>query len=139
MFEVTFQSKKSNARLGVLHTSHGPITTPVFMPVGTQATVKGVLVDDLHRLHAQIILGNVYHLNLRPTSERIKALGGLHRFMNWNKPILTDSGGFQVFPLKINGSSTRMGLPLNLISMAPSINCPPSGSLIFNETWAVIL
>jgi queuine tRNA-ribosyltransferase len=100
MFEVTFQSKKSNARLGVLHTSHGPITTPVFMPVGTQATVKGVLVDDLHRLHAQIILGNVYHLNLRPTSERIKALGGLHRFMNWKKPILTDSGGFQVFSLK---------------------------------------
>jgi len=100
MFEITHQSKKSNARIGVLHTAHGPIETPVFMPVGTQATVKGVSVDALQALNTQIILGNVYHLNLRPTSERIKALGGLHQFMNWNQPILTDSGGFQVFSLQ---------------------------------------
>ena len=100
MFEVTVQSKKSSARLGVLHTAHGPIETPVFMPVGTQATVKGVPVDALHDLQTQVILGNVYHLNLRPTSERIHALGGLHHFMNWQKPILTDSGGFQVFSLQ---------------------------------------
>tara|TARA_Y100001935_G_C17310544_1_gene515743 strand:- start:119 stop:1186 length:1068 start_codon:yes stop_codon:yes gene_type:complete len=100
VFEITVQSKKSNARLGVLHTAHGPIETPVFMPVGTQATVKGVPVDALHDLQTQIILGNVYHLNLRPTSERIRALGGLHHFMNWQKPILTDSGGFQVFSLQ---------------------------------------
>lgn len=100
MFEVTVKSKTSNARLGVLHTAHGPIETPVFMPVGTQATVKGVPVDALHDLQTQVILGNVYHLNLRPTSERIHALGGLHQFMNWQKPILTDSGGFQVFSLQ---------------------------------------
>jgi queuine tRNA-ribosyltransferase len=100
VFEVTLTSKKSKARLGVLHTAHGPIETPVFMPVGTQATVKSVSVDALHALNTQVILGNVYHLNLRPTSERIRALGGLHHFMNWRKPILTDSGGFQVFSLQ---------------------------------------
>jgi queuine tRNA-ribosyltransferase len=100
MFTLTYESKKSSARLGVLHTAHGPIETPVFMPVGTQATVKGVGVDDLHKLNTSVILGNVYHLNLRPTSERIAALGGLHHFMNWRKPILTDSGGYQVFSLK---------------------------------------
>ncbi|MGA0241426.1 MAG: tRNA guanosine(34) transglycosylase Tgt [Candidatus Marinamargulisbacteria bacterium] len=101
-FEILHQSKLSKARIGVFHTAHGPIETPVFMPVGTQATVKGVPVDALHQMNTQIILGNVYHLNLRPTSERIKALGGLHSFMNWHKPILTDSGGFQVFSLKNN-------------------------------------
>ena len=100
MFTVINESKKSKARIGVLHTAHGPIETPVFMPVGTQATVKGVGVEDLHALNTQIILGNVYHLNLRPTSERISALGGLHQFMNWHRPILTDSGGYQVFSLK---------------------------------------
>jgi queuine tRNA-ribosyltransferase len=100
MFEVICQSKKSRARIGVLHTVHGPIETPVFMPVGTQATVKGVTVDQLDSISTQIILGNVYHLNLRPTSERIATFGGLHTFMNWNKPILTDSGGYQVFSLQ---------------------------------------
>jgi queuine tRNA-ribosyltransferase len=100
MFEVICQSKKSRARIGVLHTAHGAIETPVFMPVGTQATVKGVTTDQLNSICTQIILGNVYHLNLRPTSERIAAFGGLHRFMHWDKPILTDSGGYQVFSLQ---------------------------------------
>ena len=100
MFDVLFQSTKSRARIGILHTAHGPIETPVFMPVGTQATVKGVPVDYLHQMQTSVILGNVYHLNLRPTSERIRALGGLHTFMNWHRPILTDSGGYQVFSLK---------------------------------------
>ena len=100
MFELEIQSKVSNARIGKLHTAHGVIETPVFMPVGTQATVKGLPVDYLNQLNTQIILGNVYHLNLRPTSERIHTLGGLHSFMNWQKPILTDSGGYQVFSLK---------------------------------------
>ncbi|MEK9726595.1 MAG: tRNA guanosine(34) transglycosylase Tgt, partial [Candidatus Margulisiibacteriota bacterium] len=100
MFELLMVSKKSSARIGKLHTAHGTIETPVFMPVGTQATVKGLPVDYLHQLNTQIILGNVYHLNLRPTSERISKLGGLHSFMNWQKPILTDSGGYQVFSLK---------------------------------------
>jgi len=87
------------ARLGRLTTAHGPIDTPQFMPVGTQATVKALTPGDLHAAGAQMILGNTYHLSLRPTAERIARLGGLHRFMGWDGPILTDSGGFQVFSL----------------------------------------
>jgi queuine tRNA-ribosyltransferase len=87
------------ARIGRLTTAHGPIDTPQFMPVGTQATVKALTPGDLRAAGAQMILGNTYHLSLRPTAERIANLGGLHRFMGWDGPILTDSGGFQVFSL----------------------------------------
>ncbi len=87
------------ARLGRLSTAHGVVDTPQFMPVGTQATVKSLTPGDLRAAGAQMILGNTYHLNLRPTAERIARLGGLHRFMAWDGPILTDSGGFQVFSL----------------------------------------
>jgi queuine tRNA-ribosyltransferase len=87
------------ARLGRIMTPHGAIDTPQFMPVGTQATVKALTPGDLRAAGAQMILGNTYHLNLRPTAERISRLGGLHRFMAWEGPILTDSGGFQVFSL----------------------------------------
>jgi queuine tRNA-ribosyltransferase len=87
------------ARLGRIDTAHGSIDTPQFMPVGTQATVKALSPGDLHAAGAQMILGNTYHLNLRPTAERIARLGGLHRFMAWDGPILTDSGGFQVFSM----------------------------------------
>lgn len=90
------------ARAGVLHTPHGEITTPVFMPVGTQASVKSVSPDELKGLDAQIILGNTYHLYLRPGGELIEHLGGLHGFMGWDRPVLTDSGGFQVFSLSHN-------------------------------------
>jgi queuine tRNA-ribosyltransferase len=91
------------ARAATLQTAHGPIETPVFMPVGTKATVKGMLPEELTQLGAQIILGNTYHLHLRPGEGTIERLGGLHKFMNWNGPILTDSGGFQVFSLsKLN-------------------------------------
>ena len=88
-----------DARRGTLTTTHGEIQTPMFMPVGTRATVKTLDTRDLNELGAQIILGNTYHLNLRPGSETIRAAGGLHAFMGWDKPILTDSGGFQVFSL----------------------------------------
>src|SRR5260370_33505058 len=87
------------ARRGRLHTPHGIVETPMFMPVGTQATVKGLTPDQVAAAGAQIILGNTYHLTLRPGDEVIAALGGLHRFMNWPRPILTDSGGYQVFSL----------------------------------------
>jgi queuine tRNA-ribosyltransferase len=87
------------ARLGTLTTPHGAIETPQFMPVGTQATVKSLTPGDLHQAGAQVILANTYHLSLRPGHERIERLGGLHRFMGWDGPILTDSGGFQVFSL----------------------------------------
>ncbi|HEX3454668.1 MAG TPA: tRNA guanosine(34) transglycosylase Tgt [Gaiellaceae bacterium] len=88
------------ARAGVLRTAHGEVRTPVFMPVGTKATVKAVDPGELRALGAQIVLGNTYHLNFRPGAETIAALGGLHRFMGWDGPILTDSGGFQVFSLR---------------------------------------
>lgn len=98
-FELLHTDSASHARRGRITTPHGNIETPVFMPVGTQATVKGMLPETLEELGAQIILGNTYHLFLRPGHELIKRLGGLHRFMHWNGPILTDSGGFQVFSL----------------------------------------
>lgn len=98
-FTLLHQDKNSDARTGVIHTDHGDIQTPIFMPVGTQATVKSVDQDDLRALEAQIILGNNYHLHLRPGEELIAQAGGLHKFMRWNRPILTDSGGFQVFSL----------------------------------------
>jgi queuine tRNA-ribosyltransferase len=97
-FRVT--ARAGRARAGVLQTEHGEVATPVFMPVGTQATVKSISSGDLERLGPQILLGNTYHLALRPGAERIAALGGLHRFMSWPRAILTDSGGFQIFSLR---------------------------------------
>src|SRR6059058_4263068 len=92
-------AEEGGARRGQLETAHGVIDTPAFMPVGTQATVKAVSPDELRGLGAQVLLGNTYHLGLRPGAERIARLGGLHRFMGWDGAILTDSGGFQVFSL----------------------------------------
>ncbi len=102
-YEQIKQDKKTGARVGILHTPHGDIMTPTFMPVGTQATVKGVMPRDLKEAGSQIILANTYHLYMRPGDELVAKAGGLHKFMNWDKPILTDSGGFQVFSLaKLN-------------------------------------
>lgn len=98
-FEIIRQSQHSKARAGILHTNHGPIKTPVFMPVGTQGSVKALTWDMLHEINTQIVLANTYHLALRPGIDLIKELGGLHQFINWDKPILTDSGGFQVFSM----------------------------------------
>jgi queuine tRNA-ribosyltransferase len=98
-FEIIKKSSKTKARVGKIHTSHGVINTPVFMPVGTQATVKTMLPSELVELGTEIILSNTYHLFLRPGHTLIKQAGGLHKFMGWNGPILTDSGGFQVFSL----------------------------------------
>ncbi|NLG89555.1 MAG: tRNA guanosine(34) transglycosylase Tgt [Clostridiaceae bacterium] len=98
-YELIHKCKQTGARLGRVHTPHGSFDTPVFMPVGTQASVKGMSPDEVKSIGAKIILGNTYHLYLRPGSEIIKKAGGLHAFMNWDLPILTDSGGFQVFSL----------------------------------------
>ena len=98
-FELIKEEKHTGARLGVFHTPHGDIQTPIFMPVGTAATVKSLMPDTVKELGAQILLCNTYHLYLRPGQEIVKAAGGLHEFMHWDKPILTDSGGFQVFSL----------------------------------------
>ena len=98
-FQVRAQDPQSAARLGRLATAHGAIETPVFMPVGTQATVKTMAPHELEMLGVQVVLGNTYHLGIRPGMDVIEASGGLHRFMGWDHPILTDSGGFQVFSL----------------------------------------
>lgn len=98
-YELIKEASDCNARLGKLHTPHGVIETPIFMPVGTKATVKTMTPEELKGIGAQIILGNTYHLYLRPGHELIEEAGGLHKFMNWDGPILTDSGGFQVFSL----------------------------------------
>ena len=98
-FETVKVCKQSGARIGKFTTPHGVIETPVFMPVGTQATVKGLTPEMLKDVNAQIILSNTYHLHLRPGENIVKQAGGLHKFMNWDRPILTDSGGFQVFSL----------------------------------------
>lgn len=98
-FTIETRDPASNARAATLQTRHGPVRTPVFMPVGTQGTVKGLTPEQVRESGAQIVLGNTYHLNLRPGPELIRDLGGLHAFSGWDGPILTDSGGFQVFSL----------------------------------------
>jgi queuine tRNA-ribosyltransferase len=111
MFEIRTKDKDTRARTGVLKTDHGDIPTPIFMPVGTGGTVKGILQRDLEEdIDARIILGNTYHLYLRPGTEILKEAGGLHRFMSWERPILTDSGGYQVFSLANNRKLTDEGI-----------------------------
>ena len=110
-YELLHIDKNSGARRGVIHTPHGDIQTPIFMPVGTQATVKAMTPEELKdEVQAQIILSNTYHLFLRPGHNLIKEAGGLHKFMNWDRPILTDSGGFQVFSLGALRKITEEGV-----------------------------
>ena len=98
-FEIIKKDKKTKARLGKITTAHGIIETPAFVPVGTKATVKGLTPQDLNEAEVQILFGNTYHLHLRPGEDLVKDFGGLAKFMSWNKPTITDSGGFQVFSL----------------------------------------
>jgi queuine tRNA-ribosyltransferase len=125
MFELLKTDAHTKARLGRLTTAHGVVETPVFMPVGTQASVKALDPRELREMGAQIILGNTYHLNLRPGLDIIRAAGGLHKFMNWEKPILTDSGGFQVFSLakirkiKPHGVEFRSHIDGSLLFLGP--------------------
>ena len=99
-YTLQHTAPQSKARAGLLETDHGPIETPIFMPVGTAAAMKGIFHRDIEQeAKAQIILANTYHLYLRPGMDIIEAAGGVHRFSSWNKPMLTDSGGFQVFSL----------------------------------------
>ena len=98
-YELKHICKQSGARLGVLHTPHGDIQTPIYMPVGTAACVKAMTPREMEEIGTQILLSNTYHLHLRPGEDLVQEAGGLHNFMDWHKPILTDSGGFQVFSL----------------------------------------
>jgi len=125
MFELLKTDPQTKARLGKFTTAHGVVDTPVFMPVGTQASVKALDPRELLEMGTQIILGNTYHLNLRPGLDIIRAAGGLHQFMNWQKPILTDSGGFQVFSLakirkiKPHGVEFRSHIDGSLLFLGP--------------------
>ncbi len=109
-FRIIAQDTATKARAGILSTAHGAVETPVFMPVGTQATVKAISPDELKEIGAQIILGNTYHLAMRPGISVIEKAGGLHRFMAWDRPILTDSGGYQVFSLSPLRRISREGV-----------------------------
>src|SRR3954465_8152899 len=125
MFELLKTDTTSKARLGRLSTAHGIIDTPVFMSVGTQGSVKAIDPRELREMDTQIILGNTYHLNIRPGMDIIRAAGGLHRFINWPAPILTDSGGFQVFSLatirkiQAHGVEFRSHLDGSLLFLGP--------------------
>ena len=110
-FSFSLHASDGAARSGTIHTPRGEIRTPAFMPVGTAATVKAMMPESVRKTGADILLGNTYHLMLRPGAERIAGLGGLHRFMNWPRPILTDSGGFQVMSLSSLRKLTEEGVP----------------------------
>ncbi|MEY2489969.1 MAG: queuine tRNA-ribosyltransferase [Verrucomicrobiota bacterium] len=127
MFELTATDKNTRARRGRLKTAHGVIETPAFMPVGTQGSVKAVSPQELHELKAQIVLGNTYHLFVRPGIEVIRHFGGLHRFMNWDGPILTDSGGYQIFSLAKLRKITEEGVAFqNHLDGTPTFISPES-------------
>ena len=129
-YELVHQDAVTGARAGILHTPHGSFPTPIFMPVGTQATVKGVSPDELKELGANIILGNTYHLFLRPGIELMREVGGLHKFMHWDRGILTDSGGFQVFSLGELRKISEEGV---------TFRSHLDGSKKFRWLWALIL
>ena len=121
-FNFNVISKDKFSRFGIIETHRGNIQTPAFMPVGTQATVKAVFIEDLVKTGSEIILSNTYHLMLRPGLKRIESVGGLHKFMNCSLPILTDSGGFQV--MSLSKFNTALVL-LNVSSTEPSVtSCP---------------
>ena len=159
-FSVESVDRGSRARVGTLTTSHGLVTTPVFMPVGTQGTVKALTPRQVEETGAQILLGNTYHLNLRPGSDLIRQHGGLHRFMAWERPILTDSGGFQVFSLATLRKITDDGIqfrshldgrevlldPVNVMRIQDNLGsdiamvideCPPHGCSLEEAEVAV--
>src|SRR5437588_10959248 len=126
MFELFQTDASSKARLALLTTPHGVVDTPVFMSVGTQGSVKAIDPRELREMGTQIILGNTYHLNIRPGLDIIRQAGGLHRFINWDLPILTDSGGFQVFSLatirkiQAHGVEFRSHLDGSLLFLGPN-------------------
>lgn len=132
-FELQHVCAQSGARAGILHTPHGDINTPVYMPVGTQAVVKAMVSREMEELGAQILLSNTYHLNLRPGADIVKQAGGLHRFMAWDRPILTDSGGFQVFSLAELNKITEEGVAFRNHLDGSALMMSPESSMQIQE------
>jgi queuine tRNA-ribosyltransferase len=132
-FELLRSDTSTQARRGRFHLLHGDVETPAFMPVGTQGTVKGLTIDQVFATGADIILGNTYHLFLRPSSQLIAELGGLHRFMGWSKPILTDSGGFQIFSLGAMNKVTEDGATFKSHLDGSTIHLRPEDSIRIQE------
>ena len=116
-FEVTSSCSNTEARTGIFHTPNGQVSTPRFMPVGTLGTVKGISSNQLKSTGSEMILSNTFHLHLQPGEKLIKEAGGIHKFMNWNKPILTDSGGYQVFSLAKLNNITNEGVEFKTLEM----------------------
>jgi len=144
-FKITDEDKKTRARAGIVSTKHGKFHTPCFIPVATAATVRALDNRDLEELKAEVTLANTYHLHLRPGDKLIKKLGGLHKFMNWDKPIVTDSGGFQAFSLgfgmehnigKIGSIFTNKKINLNKTNKKSHLKKPNKKNEIKNEKWA---
>lgn len=133
-FKVTARDPQTHARTGIVTTAHGTFETPVFMPVGTQGTVKGITPRDVEETGAEIILGNTYHLYIRPGLDIIRKFGGLHHFMGWNRPILTDSGGFQVFSLSRLREITEEGARFQSHVDGASIFLTPEKVIEIQET-----
>lgn len=139
-FDITARSKSCAARAGVVHTPHGSFETPAFMPVGTRASVKGLLPEMVRRTGSQVVLANTYHLMLRPGSEIIAAFGGLHRFMRWDGPILTDSGGYQVFSMSDINRISEEGVVFRSIVDGSLVNLTPERSMqVQNQLGADII
>ena len=139
-FELKHICQQSGARYGILHTPHGDVETPMFMPVGTQATVKGISPEQLIEMGSQVVLANTYHLWLRPGEDVIKQAGGLHQFMNYHKPILTDSGGFQVFSLGKTRKIKEEGVTFKSIIDGSTLFLSPEKSIqIQNDLGADII
>ncbi len=132
-FDLLRTDTATSARLGALHLPHGIVNTPAFMPVGTQGTVKGLTIEQVKATGAEILLGNTYHLGLRPGSELIAELGGLHRFMGWDRPILTDSGGFQIFSLGDMNRVTEDGATFKSHLDGATIHLRPEDSIRIQE------
>ena len=128
MIKFEIEATNGNSRAGILQTNDGKINTPIFMPVGTLGTVKALTTNEVKQIGAEIVLSNTYHLHLRPGDKLIKKMGGLHQFMNWHGPILTDSGGFQIFSLakllKLNeeGAVIRSHIDGSKIKLSPEIS-----------------
>ena len=138
--QFQLESSSDGARAGVLHTRRGEIQTPVFMPVGTYGTVKGVTAEELHDAGSKIILGNTFHLMLRPGGDVVKQFGGLHKFMHWTGPILTDSGGFQVFSLAANRKISEQGVKFKSPIDGALVNLDPEISMrVQNELGSDIV